>query len=154
MSSWRVQARAGWFLTTRPHAVRSKVRCASFAQAVYCSRLLLPTGYSPRHYAPPRPLKARTPLGIPRRPPPPMGGMPPGALPLRPPIPPPPGPRPTPLASAAPGCSVLGFLTVSSMLRMRHAASEAAAKELTLFGAGSHTFDWNVSVMPVKEPGR
>mmetsp|Transcript_8737 Transcript_8737/g.32938 ORF Transcript_8737/g.32938 Transcript_8737/m.32938 type:complete len:204 (-) Transcript_8737:1175-1786(-) len=77
-----------------------------------------------------------------------MGGMPPGALPLRPPIPPPPGPRPTPLASAAPGCSVLGFLTVSSMLRMRHAASEAAAKELTLFGAGSHTFDWNVSVMP------
>mmetsp|Transcript_35000 Transcript_35000/g.60257 ORF Transcript_35000/g.60257 Transcript_35000/m.60257 type:complete len:266 (-) Transcript_35000:164-961(-) len=50
--------------------------------------------------------------------------------------------------AAAPGCSDWGFRTVSSMLRMTHAASAAAEYELILFTAGSHTPDSIVLQMP------
>mmetsp|Transcript_37367 Transcript_37367/g.116831 ORF Transcript_37367/g.116831 Transcript_37367/m.116831 type:complete len:244 (-) Transcript_37367:1164-1895(-) len=106
------------------------------------------------YYAPPRPRNARTPRGPPRRPPPIMPAMPPPPMaaetgfPRRPPRPPAPAPRPTPLASAAPGCSERGLRTVSSMERITQAASDAAANEFILFAAGSQTPLSKVSVMP------
>mmetsp|Transcript_22774 Transcript_22774/g.31221 ORF Transcript_22774/g.31221 Transcript_22774/m.31221 type:complete len:304 (-) Transcript_22774:843-1754(-) len=60
---------------------------------------------------------------------------------------PPPAPRPTP-CDGAPGFSLCGLRTVSSMLRMTQAASVAAANELSLLAAGSQTPARKVSQVP------
>mmetsp|Transcript_21611 Transcript_21611/g.43146 ORF Transcript_21611/g.43146 Transcript_21611/m.43146 type:complete len:248 (-) Transcript_21611:1051-1794(-) len=74
------------------------------------------------------------------------------ALPIMPDMPPPPPPPPPPMGGPppppAPGCSDLGLRTVSSILRMTHAASPAAAREFTLLMLGSQTLLSNVSQMP------
>mmetsp|Transcript_22321 Transcript_22321/g.32501 ORF Transcript_22321/g.32501 Transcript_22321/m.32501 type:complete len:283 (-) Transcript_22321:441-1289(-) len=63
------------------------------------------------------------------------------------PLPPPPGPNPTP-CDGAPGFSLCGFRTVSSIPSIQHAASVAAAIELSLLEAGSHTPTSSVLQMP------
>ena len=81
--------------------------------------------WSKPNYAPPFPFIIRTPLPpvalliIPAMPPPPIASE---TIFL--PRPPPPLPKPTP-CDGAPGFSLCGFLTVSSILNIQQAASHA-----------------------------
>lgn len=54
---------------------------------------------------------------------------------------------PAPRIGVLPGCSLLGFLTVSSIDRMRQAASDEAANMLILTTDGSHTNASKLSAM-------
>lgn len=56
-------------------------------------------------------------------------------------------PRPRPAGIPSPSADDLGFLTVSSTDKMRHAASDAAVRALILMTAGSQTHASKLSAM-------